>query len=151
MFTEAFSLLPANKTLGIYYDDPESVPESDLRYAVGSIVTTEAETETMTKNGFKIAKLPRPEFVVGASFPFRTTISIYLAIFKVYPALKRYIAARGLCAYPAAELYDDHEIRFMMPLSRQEEWFVPEFADEDVSVATSEHEEQSDFEELNNE
>lgn len=26
----------------------------------------------------------------------------------------------------------------MMPLSRQEEWFVPEFSDEQVSIATTE-------------
>ena len=26
--------------VGIYYDDPESVPEEDLRYAVGAVLAT---------------------------------------------------------------------------------------------------------------
>ncbi len=29
-------------------------------------------------------------------------------------------------------------MQFMMPLSRQEEWFVPEFSEEEVSIATTE-------------
>ena len=31
LFTEASSILPTNKCAGIYYDDPETVPENELR------------------------------------------------------------------------------------------------------------------------
>ncbi len=77
-------------------------------------------------------------FLSQSTFPVRTTISIYLAISRVYPRLKEYIASRGLCAYPAVEIYEEDHILFMMPLSRQEEWFVPEFSEEEVSIATTE-------------
>ena len=77
-----------------------------------------------------MARFPKPAYAVTASFPFRTTISIYLAIFRVYPKLKEFISSRGLCAYPAVEMYSGGEIRFVMPLSRQDEWFVKEFDDE---------------------
>ena len=41
-----------------------------------------------------------------------TTFSIYLAIYRVYPKLRDYIAERRLCAYPALELYSDSSIVF---------------------------------------
>jgi hypothetical protein len=96
------------------------------------------ELAAMVSHGYKIIHLPKPNFAVTASFPFVNTLSIYLAIFRVYPKLKEYIAARGLCAYPALEIYTSRSIEFMMPLSKQEEFFVPEFSEEQVSIATTE-------------
>lgn len=64
-----------------------------------------SDMELMLANGFKIAHLPRPNFAVVAEFPFKTTLSIYLAIMRVYPRLKAYISSNGLCAYPAVEVY----------------------------------------------
>ena len=142
-FTESFCLLPDREQLGIYYDDPEGLPANQLRCAVGPVLAkgTEKpvpeEMEKMVKNGFKIVHLPKPSYVVTASFPFSTTLSIFLAIYKVYPRLRDYIAERNLCAYPALELYTDSSIIFMMPLSKQEEFFVPEFQEEEMSVATT--------------
>lgn len=144
LFTHAYCLLPDREHVGIYYDDPDAVAEDDLRYAVGTILATgqddpdPSEMETMIGNGYKIVHFPKPNYAVMSSFPFRTTLSIYLAIFRVYPKLKQYIASRGLCAYPALEIYTSTDIQFMMPLSRQEEFFVPEFSEEEVSIATTE-------------
>ena len=92
----------------------------------------------MTKHGYKIIHLPKPNYVVMASFPFRNTLSIYMGIFRVYPKLKDYIVSRGLCAYPALEIYTPTAIEFVMPLSKQEEFFVPEFCEEQESIATTE-------------
>merc|ERR1712080_60202 len=91
----------------------------------------------MRKNGFKIVHLPKPSYVVTATFPFTTTFSIYLGIYRIYPRLRDYIAERRLCAYPALELYTDSNIVFMMPLSRQDEFFVAEFQEAEVSIATT--------------
>ena len=103
--------------MGIYYDDPDTVPENDLRFAVGSILAEgpeatpdHTELSKYLSDGFKLIHFPKPEFAVVATFPFRTTLSIYLAIWKVYPRLKQYIASRGLCAYPCLEIYDSHVI-----------------------------------------
>ena len=142
-FTESFCLLPDREQLGIYYDDPEGMQADQLRCAVGPVLAkgTEKpvpeEMEKMIKNGFKIAHFPKPSYVVTASFPFTTTLSIFLAIYKVYPRLRDYIAQRNLCAYPAMEVYTDSSIIFMMPLSRQDEFFVSEFQEEEMSIATT--------------
>lgn len=142
LFTESFCLLPHRQQLGIYYDDPEGVPAAQLRCAVGPVLAARgeepdpAEVEKVTKEGFSIIHLASPSYVVSTSFPFTTTLSIYLAIYKAYPALRDYISERRLCAYPALELYTDSSIVFMMPLSRQDEFFVQEFQEDDVSVAT---------------
>lgn len=144
LFTESYCLLPHREQLGIYYDDPEAVPSSELRCAVGPVLAkgeeeepVPEEMEKMRKNGFKIVHLPKPSYVVTASFPFTTTISIYLGIYRVYPRLRDYIAERKLCAYPALEMYNDANIMFMMPLSRQDEFFVSEFQEDEMSIATT--------------
>ena len=152
IFTESFCLLPDREQLGIYYDDPEGVQASQLRCAVGPVLAkgdakpVPAEMEKMVKNGFKIIHLPKPSYVVTASFPFATTLSIYLAIYKVYPKLRDYIALRNLCAYPALEVYTDSNIIFMMPLSRQDEFYVSEFQEEEMSIATTDMESVSGLE-----
>ena len=92
----------------------------------------------MTSHGYKIIHLPKPNHVVQASFPFRNTLSIYMGIFRVYPKLKEYIAERGLCAYPALEFYTSSSIDFVFPLSKQDDFFVPEFQEDQVSIATTE-------------
>jgi len=145
IFTNSFCLSPNRRTMGIYYDDPDTVPENDLRFAVGSILAEgpeatpdHTELSKYLSDGFKLIHFPKPEFAVVATFPFRTTLSIYLAIWKVYPRLKQYIASRGLCAYPCLEIYDSHVIHFVMPLSKQEQFFVREFLEDEVSIATTE-------------
>ena len=39
LFTEACCLVLNKDHIGIYYDDPEAVPEADLRFAVGVILS----------------------------------------------------------------------------------------------------------------
>ena len=143
LYTESYCLLPHRRQLGIYYDDPEGTPPAELRCAVGPVLAqggeapVKEEMEKMRENGFRIVHLPDPSYVVTATFPFATTFSIYLAIYRVYPKLRDYIAERRLCAYPALELYSDSSIVFMLPLSRQDEFFVAEFQEDEVSIATT--------------
>ena len=109
LFTDSYCLLPNREQVGIYYDDPETVPESELRFAVGPILSNGAEApiheeaEKMRSHGFKIFHLPKANYVVTATFPFRTTLSVFIAIFRVYPKLRKYIAEKSLCAYPAID------------------------------------------------
>ena len=73
----------------------------ELRYAVGAIlsdgVTPEPAgvRERVTQHGFKVITFPAIEHAVLSSFPFRATLSIVLAIWKVYPALKEYMKVGG--------------------------------------------------------
>ena len=114
----------------------KEVPEKELRCAVGPILCkgkekpAKEEMDLMVKHGYNIFYLPDPGFVVQTSFPYRTTISILIAIWRVYPKLKKYITVKNLCAYPAIEVYQSEDILFMMPLSHQESsMFITIFID----------------------
>ena len=63
------------------------------------------DVHKMMDAGYKMAFFPKPKYCVYVSFPFKTALSIYIAIFRVYPKLKDYIFSKGLCAYPAIEIY----------------------------------------------
>ena len=65
------------------------------------------DVHKMMDAGYKLAFFPKPKYCVYVSFPFKTALSIYIAIFRVYPKLKDYIFSKGLCAYPAIEMYSN--------------------------------------------
>jgi len=144
LYTDSYCLLPKREQIGIYYDDPNAVSPKELRCAVGPILSNgdeqpvKEEMELMRSHGWKIFHIPKPSYTVTTTFPFRTTFSIFIAIYRVYPRLGKYIAEHSLCAYPAIEVYTDNEITFIMPLSRQEDFYVSEFQEESISVATTE-------------
>lgn len=46
------------------------------------------------KFGFKVFSFPAPSHVVTATFPYTTTLSIWLATRRVHPALDAYIKVR---------------------------------------------------------
>ena len=88
IFGQAHALLPGHLCIGIYYDDPESVPEAELRYAVGLVLAADdkepdpAELDLMLENGYKVAVLPKQQFAVVSSFPLNTSLSLFIAIFR---------------------------------------------------------------------
>lgn len=153
-FTLATSIAPKAPSIGIFYDNPQTVPENDLRCAVGCLIsreqvtTAEADTnevvddepentfirplidekeeELLKKKGFRFCQLPRVDLAVITEFPYTTPFSIWLAPNKVYPRLGEYIASKNLCAYPMIEVYAENQIRYMAPLSKQDDFFVPE-------------------------
>lgn len=68
-----------------------------LRWAVGCVLSWDGEqtdgplTEKMRINGYKLFKLPAPENVVTTKFPFVSKLSIFIAVFRVYPKLGQYV------------------------------------------------------------
>jgi hypothetical protein len=82
------------------------VAPEKCRCAVGSILSEGEESpcpeliHLYQKFGFKIFSFPAPSHVVTATFPYTTTLSIWLAIQRVHPALDTYIKVRhrpGMC------------------------------------------------------
>lgn len=67
------------------------------RCAVGSILSEGEESpcpellQLYQKFGFKVFSFPAPSHVVTATFPYTTTLSIWLATRRVHPALDTYI------------------------------------------------------------
>ncbi|XP_046440383.1 testis-expressed protein 264 homolog [Daphnia pulex] len=137
LFTEAHSLIPDLKTIGIYYDDPQQVNPSELRYCVG-VILSEGESEpdnahlsTFLEHGFKELVLPAVDHAVLTTFPFNNTVSIFIGVARVYPKLAEYIKESNLCAHPMIEIYENDKIVFMSPLSRQDEFYVEETLEAD--------------------
>jgi len=140
LFTAAHSLIPELKTIGIYYDDPQQVDPTDLRYCVGVILpenkaVADEHMKTLSAHGFKENFLPAVEHAVITKFPFNNTISIFIGVARVYPRLAEYIQTEKLCAHPMVEIYDEDHIIFMAPLSRQDEFYVEETQDPEISSA----------------
>ncbi|XP_047479832.1 testis-expressed protein 264 homolog isoform X2 [Penaeus chinensis] len=139
LFTEVHSLLPQYRTIGVYYDDPNTKQPHKLRYIVGIILSengspTNAEhLKLLEENNYRFATFPSIDHAVQTKFPFKSTISIIVAIMKVYPSLREYIEHRSLCARPFLEVYDNEksEILFVGPLARQDDFYVPEVLQEE--------------------
>lgn len=146
-FTECCSIGPKLNTIGVCYDDPEQRPPEKCRYMVGSILCEgeekpDEELQKMyEKYGFKLFSLPEVSHAVTTSFPATTTLSYVLGPYRVYPSLVSYIEERKLSAFPFIEISTSDLINYMVPLSRQTDFFVPEMIEE---LKTDTKEEDSD-------
>ncbi|XP_025940720.1 testis-expressed protein 264 [Apteryx rowi] len=132
LFTDSCSISSKLCSIGVYYDNPHTVPPEKCRFAIGRILSegeakpTEEQIKQFQKYGFKIFSFPAPSHVVMATFPFTTPLSIHLAVNRVHPALDTYIKERKLCAHPRLEIYKEDRIYFVCPLARQGDFYVPE-------------------------
>ncbi|XP_068209898.1 testis-expressed protein 264 homolog isoform X2 [Palaemon carinicauda] len=139
LYTQVHTLLPQYRTIGVYYDDPKTKQAHKLRYIVGIIIsengsaTPPEHVKVLEDHGYHFATFPAIDHAVQTRFPFKSTISIIVAIMKVYPAIREYIEYRSLCARPFLEVYDNdkNEIIFVGPLARQDDFYVPEVQQEE--------------------
>lgn len=100
--------------------------------------------ETLLQKGCKIGVVPQVDYAVITSFPYKTFLSIYLAIWKCYPKLQDYCDSDNLCAHPWIEVsqriyklkvlnktfeqvYSKNRIQFFAPLSRQDDFYLEPF------------------------
>ncbi|XP_070697622.1 testis-expressed protein 264 [Pempheris klunzingeri] len=146
-YTEICSLGPKLSTIAVFYDDPKQRPSEKCRYVVGSVLCEGKEKpdeevqKLYEKFGFKVFSLPEVSHAVTTSFPCTTSLSYVLGPYRVYPRLASYIEERKLCAFPTIEVCNTDVINYMVPLSRQTDFFVPEMKEE---VKTDVKEEDSD-------
>uniref|UniRef100_A0A3Q3F714 Testis expressed 264, ER-phagy receptor a n=1 Tax=Labrus bergylta TaxID=56723 RepID=A0A3Q3F714_9LABR len=123
--------------------------------------------ELYQKFGFKVFSVPEVSHAVTTSFPCTTPLSNVLGPYRVYPRLSSYIELiigagsrrwlliwqpgagtpvcssqeRKLSAFPTIEICGSDVINYMVPLSRQTDFFVPEMKED---VKTDVKEEDSD-------
>ncbi|XP_047438180.1 testis-expressed protein 264 homolog [Mugil cephalus] len=135
-YTESSSIGPLLSSIGVFYDDPKQRPVEKCRYLVGSILCEgekkpkEKLTKLYEKFGYKVFSLPEVSHAVTASFPCTTPLSHVLGPYRVYPKLASYIEERKLSAFPTIEINSPDVINYMVPLSRQTDFFVPEMKEE---------------------
>ncbi|XP_060897889.1 testis-expressed protein 264 homolog [Labrus mixtus] len=146
-YTETCSIGPKLSTISVFYDDPKQRPAEKCRYVVGSVLCEGEEQpdkelqELYQKYGFKVFSVPEVSHAVTTSFPCTTPLSNVLGPYRVYPRLSSYIEERKLSAFPTIEICGSDVINYMVPLSRQTDFFVPEMKED---VKTDVKEEDSD-------
>ena len=69
------------------------VAPENLRWAVGSIVDDSCQDEVtaLKDNGFKEFTFPAISSCVRTVFPFRTVLSVIIAVYRVYPIVSAYV------------------------------------------------------------
>ncbi|XP_014785988.1 uncharacterized protein LOC106880527 [Octopus bimaculoides] len=108
------------------------VSTNKTRYIIGAILAengalpNEQLKTTLKEKGYTIARFPEVSHAVKTMFPFKCTLSIFIALIRVYPQLGSYLKERRLCAHPILEVYDDCNIHFIAPLAKQNEFYVAE-------------------------
>lgn len=143
LFTEVHSIAPSLKCIGVYYDDPNEVEPLRLRYLVGVVLNDTDQPaakevkEQLEAEGFKTASFPAVDHAVTTVFPFRGSVSVMIAMARVYPKLREYIKEKLLCARPMMEIYEDNRVLFVCPLAKQDEFYVEEATEEPEEGATS--------------
>ena len=130
-FNRLVKLVPKDTTLfGVYYDDPEKVPESKLRWIVASFLPDEEGSvveKRLISEGYKLYEFPQIEQAVTTDFPYRNIISSFLAVWIVYPLLRQFFERQKLTdkTGPCLEVYKDGLIHFFAPLEKKKEFYVP--------------------------
>lgn len=107
-----YALLEEDKTetykgCGIYYDNPQKVEKSKLRCDAGCLLESPSQELLQKLEGrYQIKTLPEQSYLV-TEFPYKGSLSVMMGIMKVYPAMNRYLAEKGLDSEGAVtEIYD---------------------------------------------
>jgi hypothetical protein len=99
LFKEVCSIVPGLVPIGIYLDDPTKHQKNECRYIVGALLDQQQEDQQLKdqkqlliSKGFICGQLPAVDQVVYSLFPFKGIISVLIAIRRVYPRIRSYIA-----------------------------------------------------------
>jgi hypothetical protein len=105
----------------MYLDDPNKVPEEELRSEAG-IVVNEADLEALQldTSDFKHRLYPRVKAVVS-DFPLKGFPSVLLGIWRVYPAIIEYMEEHGYHPAHSFEIYEIKEERTLYAFPLQVE------------------------------
>jgi len=98
--------IKTTKGFGIYYDDPKSTPEKQLR-SIGGCIIESGDISKLAKLGKSITTgvLPRTKGIT-AEIPFKGMPSVFVGLMRVYPAIADHIKSKGYKGGPIMEIYD---------------------------------------------
>ena len=107
-----------SKGFGIYYDNPQLVPQEKLRSKGGCVIEEkDKKLLNQVKAKYKIINYNKQKFVI-VEFPYKNNLAIMVGIFKVYPALMKYVQDKKYPQKEIIEMYDrtNKVICYMMPM-----------------------------------
>jgi hypothetical protein len=111
------------KNLAIFFDDPQTTDVKQLRSQVGRIIEPDQNDKIeRVKKNYNVFTFKQQQSAVVV-LPYRNSLSLYVAIFKVYPLLKAYAIEAKVPGNHIIEIHDiDKDTRpktimFILPLS----------------------------------
>ncbi|MFA5879644.1 MAG: GyrI-like domain-containing protein [Candidatus Margulisiibacteriota bacterium] len=111
VFSEVYEKLKTDgiiteKGLGIYYDNPQTVPSDKLKSDCGSVI--EGKNIVLfekVKDKYQVKNIDKKLCLVG-EFPIKNSFSYMLGAMKVYPILMNYAKEKNYKIDLSYELYD---------------------------------------------
>jgi hypothetical protein len=101
--------------MGLYYDDPKTTDESELRSEVGSLID-EVQAGVIDYAKYNVKTIGIDEYVV-VSMPFVNTLSYFIGVIRAYPVLTKYTAEHGYSSADySIELYMPDKTLYMFPI-----------------------------------
>jgi len=99
--------IETTKGFGEYYDNPAVVEKEKLRSDIGCILEPKDTGRVAKLEGkFKIKSCPEGNYIV-TEFPFKSKLSVFVGIMRVYPAINKYIKEKGYSEEGSImEIYD---------------------------------------------
>ena len=117
-FAKVKTQFPDGELAGIYYDNPEFVPEDSLRSFAGVKVSaaTEGLEAIAAHPGFRLVEVEKGPALYTEWSGGSGVVSMILGTMKAYPALKAACEETGLCTENsiAFEEYSDAGTRYVM-------------------------------------
>ena len=116
-FAKVKTQFPDGELAGIYYDNPEFVPEDSLRSFAGVKVSATEGLEVIAAHpGFRLVEIEKGPALYTEWSGGTGVVSIILGTMKAYPALKAACEETGLCTENsiAFEEYSDAGTRYVM-------------------------------------
>jgi hypothetical protein len=112
------------KNLAIFLDDPQHTDVKKLRSKVGRVIESgQMHKIERVKKNYNIFSFKEQQSATVV-MPFRNSLSLYAAVFKVYPLLHEYAREAGVSENPIIEIHDTEipgnpkTIMFILPLSK---------------------------------
>lgn len=113
-----------NKNLAIFFDDPQTTEIGRLRSKVGRVIEpNQFHKIDWIRQNYDVFSLEEQSAAI-VTMPYRNALSLYAAVFKVYPLLRQYAIEEGIPDNPIIEIHDTEihdtpdEIIFILPLSK---------------------------------
>ena len=99
----------STKGVGLYYDDPASKDQSELRSDVGNVLeNVDDQTLAKIKERYEVKEIGKQKAVV-VEYKIKSSLSYMIGAMKVYPAISKYWQENGYPQDPdgyGVEIYD---------------------------------------------
>lgn len=91
--------------IGIYYDNPDTTIESELKRDAGVIIQEKDMNKVMNISEYQ-QKILEEKNAMLVRYPYKGSLSTIISLMKVYPILNKYAKEHNYVSGPTIEIYD---------------------------------------------